>query len=210
MERLCLQRGHRLVCGVDEVGRGPLAGPVMAAAVLLPWDMATVDQVPKVLVGLNDSKKLSASKRQHFAAVIKESALAFQVGVADPREIERINIRQAALLAMSRAIHALSLGSEACILVDGRDLPDDLPCEAQAVIRGDQISLSIAAASVLAKVARDELMGRLAEYHPGYGWERNCGYPTAEHRRALQQLGVTEQHRRTFAPVRKIIEMVSS
>ena len=197
--------GHGVVCGVDEVGRGPLAGPVVAAAVVLPLR----DGLLAVLHGLNDSKQLSAHQRGHFLSLIRATAVGVQVGMASPAEIDALNIRQASLLAMSRAIHGLALGADAFILVDGRDLPPDLPCPGRAVIRGDQISLSIAAASVVAKVTRDALMTELAMHYPGYGWERNSGYPTAEHRRALCERGVTDQHRRSFAPVRQALEKVA-
>lgn len=222
LEFRLLQDGNGPICGVDEVGRGPLAGPVVAAAVILPLQLvgppsagqmggtmgtAITCNVPESLVGLNDSKKLSASKRQHFLRAIRDTALGIHVGMASPREIEHLNIRQATLLAMSRAVHGLSLDSGAFILVDGRDIPHGLPCQAQAVVRGDQASISIAAASIVAKEARDALMVDLAAQYPGYGWERNCGYPTAEHLRGLRLLGVNEQHRRTFAPVRNVLEM---
>ena len=187
---------------MDEVGRGPLAGPVVAAAVILPLHGG----VPDALVGLNDSKQLSANRRGQFLAAIRATAVGIQVGMATAREIESLNIRQATLLAMSRAIHGLGLGSDAFVLVDGRDLPPDLPCPGLAVIRGDQLSLSIAAASIVAKETRDALMAKLATHHPGYGWEHNSGYPTAEHLLALHLHGVTEHHRRSFAPVRRVLE----
>lgn len=217
-----LQNGNGPVCGVDEVGRGPLAGPVVAAAVILPLRRSdcpsaqrlngsigavTTCEIPDALRGLNDSKKLSASKRQHFLRAIRATAIDMHIGMASPREIEHLNIRQATLLAMSRAIRGLALESVAFILVDGRDLPTGLPCQAQAIVRGDQESISIAAASIVAKEVRDALMVTLAIRYPGYGWEHNRGYPTAEHLRALHLLGITEQHRRSFAPVRNVIEM---
>ncbi|MEO5355177.1 MAG: ribonuclease HII [Magnetococcus sp. XQGC-1] len=201
LEHLLLQQGFTAVCGVDEVGRGPLAGPVVAAAVLLPPG----DALPGLLVGLNDSKQLSAARRGHFLSVIRSLAVGVEVGMASPEEIDRLNIRQATLLAMSRAVNGLALQAEAFVLVDGRDLPAELPCRGRAVIRGDQQSLSIAAASVVAKETRDALMLRLATRHPGYGWERNMGYPTAEHLEALERLGITEEHRRSFAPVRRLL-----
>ncbi|MBF0400549.1 MAG: ribonuclease HII [Magnetococcales bacterium] len=206
LERQALQQGYRLVCGVDEVGRGPLAGPVVAAAVVLPLHGETLD----ALVGLNDSKQLSAGKRQLFLSRIQATALGIQVGMATVREIDRLNIRQASLLAMSRAVAGLALAVDAFVLVDGRDLPADLPCPGRAIVRGDQHSLSIAAASVVAKERRDALMVELATQAPGYGWEHNSGYPTAEHLQALRRLGVTEHHRQSFAPVRQLLEMAGS
>jgi ribonuclease HII len=201
LECLLLQQGWTAVCGVDEVGRGPLAGPVVAAAVLLPPEDALSD----LLVGLNDSKQLSAARRGHFFSVIQSLAVGVEVGMATPEEIDRLNIRQATLLAMSRAISGLALDKTAFVLVDGRDLPPELPCKGRAVVRGDQQSLSIAAASVVAKETRDALMTRLSSRHPGYGWERNMGYPTAEHLEAMETLGITDEHRRSFAPVRRLL-----
>lgn len=219
-----IQRGNTLICGVDEVGRGPLAGPVVAAAVMLPWQSASpvptgkrenaattehatpLCSVPDALQALDDSKRLTASMRQRLLRTIETLALGIHVGMASPREIERLNIRQATLLAMSRAIHGLSLDAKAFVLVDGRDVPKGLPCPAQAIVRGDQVSVSIAAASIVAKETRDALMVKLAAQYPGYGWERNSGYPTKEHLRALNLMGVTEHHRRSFAPVRKVME----
>ncbi|MEO5340217.1 MAG: ribonuclease HII [Magnetococcus sp. MYC-9] len=194
-----LRCGARLVCGVDEAGRGPLAGPVVAAAVVLPLHEA----LPEQLGGLNDSKQLSADKRRHYLSIIRVVATGMQVGMATPQEIDALNIRQASLLAMSRAVAGLSLPLDGFVLVDGRDLPAGLPCPGQAVVRGDRLSLSIAAASIVAKETRDGLMRQLADRYPGYGWQHNSGYPTAEHLRALRILGVTDQHRRTFAPVRQ-------
>ena len=213
LECQILQNGFRFVCGVDEVGRGPLSGPVVAAAVILPlWvDDAKLSMAgchfPDSLVGVNDSKRLSANKRHYFLRVIQETARGFCLGTVGPEEIDRLNIRQASLLAMSRAIQGLPLQANDYVLVDGRDLPKGLPCPARAVVRGDQHSISIAAASIVAKETRDALMVALAAQYPGYGWERNKGYPTKEHCQALTRLGVTEQHRRTFAPVQTVIKM---
>ena len=178
------------VCGVDEVGRGPWAGPVVAAAVILErgWDAAGVD----------DSKRLTAAARTRLRREI-EAHGEIGMGQASVREIDRLNILNAALLAMRRAVTDLVRLPE-CALVDGNRLPD-LPCPAEAVPRGDARSLSIAAASIVAKVERDRLMSRLAGEFPGYGWERNAGYGTPEHAAALERLGVTPHHRRSFAPV---------
>lgn len=224
LESQIFQDGGGPVCGVDEAGRGPLAGPVVAAAVILPLKMevpvpygpedgvappVSVCRVPDRLVGINDSKKLSAKGRLHYAHAIREIALGIGVGMASPREIERLNIRQATLLAMFRALGGLVLDPHTMVLVDGRDLPDGLVCPARAIIRGDQMSVSIAAASIIAKEVRDARMAALAKRCPGYGWERNRGYPTAEHLRALRTLGVTEHHRRSFAPVQKVCQAVA-
>ena len=178
------------VCGVDEVGRGPWAGPVVAAAVILErgWDA----------VGVDDSKRLTAAVRTRLRREI-EAHGEIGMGQASVREIDRLNILNAALLAMRRAVTDLVRLPE-CALVDGNRLPD-LPCPAEAVPRGDARSLSIAAASIVAKVERDRLMSRLAGEFPGYGWERNAGYGTPEHAAALERLGVTPHHRRSFAPV---------
>ena len=209
LESLILQGGGGPVCGVDEVGRGPLAGPVVAAAVVLPLRLTGsvgTCKIPETLTGLNDSKRLSAKERQRFLCAIRALALDVHVGMATPREIDRLNIRQATLLAMSRAVRGLMLMPEAAVLVDGRDIPENLPCPARAVVQGDQISISIAAASVVAKEVRDTMMVTLASQSPGYDWAQNRGYSTVKHRRALAMLGVTEQHRRSFAPVQKILE----
>ena len=178
------------VCGVDEVGRGPWAGPVVAAAVILnrDWDAAGVD----------DSKRLTAAARARLRREIEAHA-EIGTGQASVCEIDRLNILNATLLAMRRAVAALPRVPE-CALVDGNRLPD-LPCPAQAVTGGDARSLSIAAASIVAKVERDRLMAGLAADFPGYGWERNAGYGTPEHAAALERLGVTPHHRRSFAPV---------
>jgi ribonuclease HII len=185
--------GHAVVAGVDEVGRGPLAGPVMAAAVIL--DPA------RVPAGLADSKVLTARRREALALALHETARV-AIAEASVEEIDALNILRASHLAMVRAVAALSPGFA---LVDGPVLPRDLPCPGRAIVRGDATSLSVAAASIVAKVARDRRMVELAQHFPGYGWERNAGYPTAEHGRALLHLGPTPFHRRSFAPVHKIL-----
>ncbi|MBF0125207.1 MAG: ribonuclease HII [Magnetococcales bacterium] len=199
LEQTYWQQGIVYVCGVDEVGRGPLAGPVIAAAVILDHR----DPLHN-LAGLNDSKQIAPQQRQQLATAIYNQALAVATGQASVEEIDRLNIRVAALLAMQRAVMALSIAAQQA-LVDGRDVPDALPCPATAIIGGDGLCASIAAASIVAKVARDQLMAELSQLYPGYGWEHNSGYPTPQHRRALVQLGVTPQHRRSFAPVRQAI-----
>jgi ribonuclease HII len=208
LERALYLHGYKAVCGVDEVGRGPLAGPVVAAAVLLPfWQW---EGVPAALTGVTDSKQLSAAQRRHFVTVIQTLALKVGIGTASPAEIDALNIRRATLLAMGRAVAHLQLAAHAYVLVDGRDLPPGLPCPAQAIIRGDQTSLSIAAASIIAKEHRDAHMTQLARTYPGYGWEQNSGYPTAAHRQALRALGVTDQHRRSYSPVRAALGLPSA
>lgn len=189
------QQGAKQVAGVDEAGRGPLAGPVVAAAVIL--DPAAIPE------GLNDSKKLSARRRAELAKALRGCAR-IGVGEASVAEIDSLNILQASLLAMRRAIAALPVRPDG-VLIDGNRLPDPLPCPALAVVRGDGRSLSIAAASIIAKTTRDATMAALAQQHPGYGWDRNAGYPTKCHIKALQDLGATPVHRRSFKPVHKIL-----
>ena len=182
------------VAGIDEAGRGPLAGPVSAAAVILD---------PKNLPrGLDDSKQLDHATRERLAPIIMERAIAVAVAFASVEEVDRHNIRIATHLAMRRAAHALVV-SPAWILVDGNDCPKGLPCEAQTIIDGDAKSMSIAAASIIAKVMRDRLMRRLATRHPAYGFERHFGYATSAHRAALDLHGPCVLHRRSFAPVRE-------
>jgi len=185
------------VCGVDEVGRGPCAGPVVAAAVILDRDLIQND----VLTKINDSKKLNGAVRDHLFEILTRHC-DHGIGMASVGEIDTLNIRQASLLAMTRAVEALSVPPHHA-LIDGRDIPHGLTCAATPVIGGDGKSLSIAAASIVAKVTRDRLMGDLADIHPGYGWERNAGYGTKEHLIALDIQGVTVHHRRSFAPVKK-------
>ena len=190
-ERELLAAGPRWVAGVDEVGRGPLAGPVGVAAVILdPQDLPD---------GLDDSKILSPARRATLCAIIFDKALAVSISFAPPAEIDRLNIRGATLAAMRRAVAALSPAA-GFVLVDGRDVPPGLPCPARALVKGDARSLSIAAASIVAKVARDALMARLDATHPGYGFAGNAGYGTARHIAALAQLGPTPAHRASFRP----------
>lgn len=188
--------GLRLVAGVDEAGRGPLAGPVTAAAVIL--DPACIPP------GIDDSKRLTAAQRERLAQAIREQALAFCVAQASVAEIDALNILQASLLAMRRALAGLTPQPQVA-LIDGNRLPKGLPMPAQALVKGDAKSLSIAAASILAKVERDRIMCELSATNPGYLWEKNAGYPTPEHLFALQTHGVTPHHRRSFAPVRKML-----
>ena len=193
-----------LVVGVDEAGRGPWAGPVMAAAVWL--DPAAL---PRDLIDrLDDSKRLSAAVRTRLCTALLEAAPgAARVGIgrAEVGEIDRLNILQASLLAMRRAVAGLDLAPDAA-LVDGNRAPG-LSCPVTTVIKGDGRSLSIAAASIVAKVSRDRRMAELDRRYPGYGWSRNQGYGTAEHRAAIARLGVTPEHRRTFRPVREALDL---
>jgi ribonuclease HII len=183
------------VAGVDEAGRGPLAGPVVAAAVILDRK-----HIPK---GLNDSKQLSADAREELFPRILELAIAVGVGEACVDEIDLINIRQATHLAMARAVRALSV-TAAFALVDGNDAPA-LPCPCDTLVDGDARSVSIAAASIIAKVTRDRMMRALHDEHPHYGWVTNKGYGTEEHLLALGRHGATRHHRRSFAPVHNIL-----
>jgi ribonuclease HII len=186
-------RGLTYLAGVDEVGRGPLAGPVVAAAVILPqgcW-----------IPGVTDSKKLSGAQRRELIERISGSCVAFGIGAASAREIDRVNIRGATALAMRRAIQRLPVPADH-LLVDGLPVPELGRDSHTAIVQGDACVHCIAAASILAKVTRDRLMERLARRYPGYGWERNMGYGTSEHLDALARLGPTPHHRISFAPVR--------
>ena len=183
------------VCGVDEAGRGPLAGPVVAAAVILKQDC-----IPK---GLNDSKKISELRREELYRCIREMAVAVGVGAASVEEIDLVNIRQATHLAMARAVRELTVQAHFA-LVDGNDAPA-LPCPCETLVGGDGISVSIAAASIIAKVTRDRMMMALHDEHPGYNWRSNKGYGTADHLQGLKTCGVTIHHRRSFSPVHNIL-----
>jgi ribonuclease HII len=184
---------------VDEVGRGPCAGPVVAAAVIIPKNLLSASWI----AGIQDSKKIAAKKRDYLYGEII-SHCPYAIAESSVVEIDDINILNAALLAMRRAVLALPVTPE-LVLVDGNKLPD-LPMGGQTVIGGDGKILSIAAASIIAKVYRDRLMAQLAGDHPQYGWAQNAGYGTAMHLAALQQYGVSPHHRRSFAPVRQILE----
>ncbi len=185
----------QVIAGVDEVGRGPLAGPVVAAAVVL-----APNAIP---AGLNDSKKLSHAKLTALDIAIRECA-SVSVGQASVAEIDEHNILRASHLAMERAIAGLAI-RPSHVLVDGNLIPRGLTIPATPVIKGDSKSATIAAASIVAKVLRDSIMVDLAQQHPGYGWEKNVGYPTQMHRDALQKIGVTPHHRRSFKPVHNIL-----
>ena len=187
--------GFHSVCGIDEVGRGPLAGPVTAAAVIL--DPTNIPE------GLDDSKRLSEKQRERLYSLIINSSVVsvFHVSVED---IDRLNILQASLLAMRRAAEALEITPDYA-LIDGNKVPQDLVCPATAVVKGDNKSVSIAAASIVAKISRDRLMKALGDENPGYGWEKNAGYPTKNHLLALEHLGVSPHHRHSFKPVHNIL-----
>ena len=193
IEKELKAKGYKLICGVDEAGRGPLAGPVCAAAVILDEN--------EYIEGVNDSKKLSEKKREALFDVIKEMALAYGICMVDCKTIDEINILQATMKAMAGAVKALSLTPDFAI-IDGNKCPE-LPMEAMAVVKGDANSASIAAASILAKVTRDRYMIELAEKYPGYGFEVHKGYGTKAHYKAIEEQGICDEHRRTF--LRKIL-----
>ena len=186
----------KIIAGVDEVGRGPLAGDVVAAAVILGPDHG--------IVGLNDSKKLSEKKRTEIAEVIKENALAWSISRANVAEIDEINILQASLLAMTRAVESLSIVPEH-VLVDGNKLPE-WNYSAEAIVKGDSLVDEIKAASILAKVTRDAEMVEYAKLYPHYGFEQNKGYPTKTHLASLKEYGLCEIHRKTFGPVKSLMD----
>lgn len=186
-----------LTAGIDEAGRGPLAGPVTAAAVIL--------DPSRPIAGLADSKKLTERRREALEEEIKEKALAWAVARAEVEEIDTLNILHASLLAMRRAVEALSPAPHLA-LVDGNRCPPSLPCRAEAIVKGDQTVPAISAASILAKVARDRELLNLEACYPGYGFARHKGYPTRDHLEALELLGVTPVHRRSFGPVRKLLK----
>jgi ribonuclease HII len=186
-----------LLAGTDEAGRGPLAGEVVAAAVIL--DPA------RPIIGLADSKKLSEKKREALFVEIQEKALAYGIASATIEEIDEINILHASMLAMSRAVALLSIVPEH-VLVDGNRIPPNLPCSAEAVVKGDARQAAISAASILAKVTRDRDIVQAAQIYPEYGFEKHKGYPTAQHLEAIRLHGITPIHRRSFAPVKKILE----
>ncbi|MDA0305232.1 MAG: ribonuclease HII [Proteobacteria bacterium] len=201
-ENTARAQGFGLICGIDEAGRGPWAGPVVAGAVIL--DPQTMSE--NLIRGLDDSKKLKPATREELLAELKTVAR-IGVGQASVDEIDELNILQATFLAMHRAVEALggAFGEAPDFaLVDGNRAPS-LPCPAQTVIKGDGKSLSIAAASIVAKVTRDRGMADLAQTYPGYGWENNAGYGTKEHQSALRELGVTPEHRKSYKPIQKIL-----
>jgi len=194
-------RANLLTCGVDEAGRGPWAGPVTAAAVIL--------DPKRPIPGLTDSKKLSEAARDRLAPEIRERALAWAVAEASPEEIDRLNIREATFLAMTRAIAALARAPSE-ILIDGNALPKGLPAPARAIVKGDLTEPAISAASILAKTHRDAQMKAFCAQHPGYGFSQHKGYGTAAHAEALARLGPCALHRMSFAPVRSVREAMSA
>lgn len=185
-----------IIAGVDEVGRGPLAGAVVTAAVILDPN--------QLIVGLADSKKLTEKQREKLDPLIKKYALAWSIGRAEPEEIDKINILQATLSAMKRAVEGLRIAPTHA-LVDGNQAPV-LNCSVTTVVKGDQSEPAIAAASIIAKVARDREMVAMEAKYPGYGFAKHKGYPTQQHIQALQVLGVTDIHRRSFKPVQRVIK----
>lgn len=193
-ENELLAKGYQAICGIDEVGRGPLAGPVVAAAVILPND--------ELILGLNDSKQLSKKKRESLYQIIQEKAVAIGIGVVDETTIDAINIYQAARLAMTKAVEQLVVQPD-YLLIDAMEL--DLDIQQISLIKGDARSQSIAAASIIAKVYRDHLMFELDKQYPGYGFGKNAGYGTKEHLEGLEKYGVTPIHRKTFAPIKDMI-----
>lgn len=188
-EKNAQKNGYKFICGVDEAGRGPLAGPVCAAAVILPVDC--------VIVGLNDSKKLSEKKRELLFDVIKEKAVAYSIAYGTLEEIEKYNILEATYLAMNRAIEGLSQKPDFA-LIDGNRIPKGISVPCETVVKGDMKSCSIAAASILAKVTRDRLMIEYAQKYPQYNFQKHKGYGTKEHYEAIKQHGVCEIHRLSF------------
>ena len=190
-ERAAKQKGYHLIAGIDEVGRGPLAGPVVAAAVILPEGMEDI--------GLDDSKKLSAKKRAEIFEIIKEQAVAIGVGIVDAFTIDKINIYEASKVAMKRAIELLPEKPD-YLLIDAMRLETGIPEE--GIIKGDAKSISIAAASIVAKEVRDQMMKDYDQLYPGYGFSQNAGYGTKAHLEGLEKLGPTPIHRMTFAPVK--------
>jgi ribonuclease HII len=193
------KKGHARVAGVDEVGLGCLAGPIVAAAVLMPQDLIPI-------TGIRDSKQLSELQRNRLYGQIQQQAIAIGVGMASVAEIEEINVLQASYRAIKRAIGRIQPLDHA--LIDGRKIRIDVGVPITTIIRGDTLSYSIACASIIAKVRRDRFMARLAGRYPGYGWERNRGYGTPQHLCGLRSLGVTPWHRKTYAPVRIVIEQL--
>lgn len=194
-EKRAQAQGMVRIAGVDEVGRGPLAGPVTAAAVIL--DPACIP------AGLNDSKKLTARRREALNAALLECA-EVSIAHASVAEIDELNILRASHLAMERALDGLRPGADLA-LIDGNMVPRGVAIPVTTIVKGDAISLSIAAASIVAKTCRDQIMWDLAQQYPGYGWETNAGYPSKSHREALRNLGVTPHHRRSFKPVHNIL-----
>ena len=193
-EDACFAKGDKIVAGIDEVGRGPLAGPVVAAAVVLP--------IEHKILGLNDSKKLSVKKREELAKEIQKEAVAIGIGIVSPEIIDQINIYQASRLAMTQAVEKLAILPDH-LLIDAMTL--DLPIGQEKIIKGDARSVSIAAASIVAKVYRDHLMADYHKKYPHYGFDKNAGYGTKAHLEGLANYGITPIHRKTFAPIKNYL-----
>lgn len=196
---------HGLVFGLDEAGRGPWCGPVVAACVCWP----NYEIPPELTEQIDDSKKLSVAKREILFDLIMQSTKLVGVGISSSGEIDEKNILQATFLAMKRALDQVCEHvhvKPAAVLIDGNRLPKEWKIPAKAIIKGDHLSLSIAAASIIAKVTRDRLMKEMAKSHPEYGWEKNAGYGTKEHIMAIEKYGITPMHRRTYAPIRRYLE----
>lgn len=190
----------KLIAGIDEAGRGPLAGPVIASAVIFP-DLNISEELR---LNLNDSKKLTAKKREYLFDLLQKSSAIIGYGEASVEEIDRLNILQATFLAMERAVQNLTITPNYC-LVDGNKLPKHLPCPANFLIKGDALSLSISAASIIAKVSRDRLMKNLSLQFPQYKWDKNAGYGTKDHLEAMEKYGICSHHRASFSPVKKFL-----
>ncbi len=197
-EELAQAQGYNVICGVDEAGRGSWAGPVVAGAVILDREKLT----DNFLDNLDDSKKLKPARREEL---FEELRLCANIGIgqSDVIEIDKVNILKATLSAMARAVRNLNTHTD-FVLVDGNVAPK-LSCHSECIVRGDSLSMSIAAASIIAKVTRDRIMADLACAYPGYGWDRNVGYGTQKHREAIEKYGVTIQHRKSYKPIKKIL-----
>lgn len=195
-EQRLLDAGFRYIAGVDEVGRGPLAGPVVACAVILK---------PGVFIAVDDSKKLTKAKRKKLIPIIKENSLSISISFVSHDEIDRINILRASREAMIKAIQTLKVKPD-YILVDGMDLKELTEIPSLGIIKGDQLSMSIAAASIIAKETRDDYMELMDTYYPMYGFKNHMGYPTKEHIEAIKKYGICNIHRKTFNPIKKMIE----
>lgn len=193
-ERAFREQGKGYIAGIDEVGRGPLAGPVVSAAVILPEEPD--------LAGINDSKQLSEAEREHWAEKIKKVALAINYSVISPEMIDSLNIYEATRVSMKESVEGLGIHPD-CLLIDAMHIDSRIPQE--KIIKGDAKSISIAAASIIAKVTRDNIMKELAEKYPGYGFERNAGYGTKDHLDGLNKHGVTPIHRKSFRPVKDLL-----
>lgn len=188
--------GEGIIAGVDEAGRGPLAGPVVTAAVILPADTSA-------FTGVNDSKQLSRAKRQQFAEIIRAHAYSYTIHIQSAKEIDRLNIYEATKQSMRIAVESLEVTPD-IVLADAMQIPVDMPCH--SIIKGDAKSLSIAAASILAKTARDDYMDRLHEVYPGYGFNQHAGYGTAQHLEAISHLGICPEHRHSFEPIKSLVK----